>query len=150
MITLQVKRPVRLPVKKSILINAAQATLETANSSSKFDMSIIIGDDALLKKLNYQYRGENTTTDVLSFPSGDVDPDTSEIYLGDVFISLPRAELQATAEGHPLVDELQLLVVHGVLHLLDYDHLKPADKKKMQVIQDIVLKLLGLNLTNTL
>jgi probable rRNA maturation factor len=87
---------------------------------------------------------------VLSFPSGEIDPDTSAIYLGDIVISLPRAEYQSTKEGHPLVDELQLLVVHGSLHLLGYDHAELADKKMMQVAQDKILVQLGLNLSNTL
>ena len=87
-------------------------------------------------------------TDVLSFPSGEVDPDTSSLYLGDVVISLPRAQEQASAEGHPLADELQLLVVHGILHLLGYDHEESKDKKRMRDMQDKILKQLGLDLTS--
>ena len=79
------------------------------------DVSIVIGNDDLLHRLNLKYRQMDAPTDVLSFPSGEVDPDTSSLYLGDVVISLPRAQEQASAEGHPLVEELQLLVVHGTL-----------------------------------
>jgi probable rRNA maturation factor len=150
MITVQVKRNVRCPVDKSILQQAAQLTLELTNTVDKSDLSIVIGNDTLLQKLNAKYRHIDTPTDVLSFPSGEVDPDTSAIYLGDIIISLPRAEYQASKEGHPLVDELQLLVVHGVLHLLGHDHGERADKKMMQVAQDNILHQLGLNLSNTL
>jgi probable rRNA maturation factor len=150
MITIQVKRNVRCPVDKSILQQAAQLTLELTNSADKSDLSIVIGNDTLLQKLNAKYRHIDAPTDVLSFPSGEVDPDTSAIYLGDIIISLPRAEYQASKEGHPLVDELQLLVVHGVLHLLGHDHGESADKKVMQVAQDNILHQLGLNLSNTL
>lgn len=143
MINLQVKRKIKLPVQKSILLQAAQITLDLENITSESSLSVVIGDDLLLKKLNLQYRGINTTTDVLSFPSNERDPDTNLQYLGDVVISLPRAELQASIGGHPLVEELQLLVVHGTLHLLGYDHLIGTEKKKMQAAQERVLNQLG-------
>jgi len=150
MVTVQVKRNVKCPVDKSILQRAAQLTLELTNPADKSDLSIVIGNDAFLQKLNDKYRHIDAPTDVLSFPSGEVDPDTSAKYLGDIVISLPFADHQASKEGHPLVDELQLLVVHGVLHLLGHDHGEVADKKVMQVAQDNVLHQLGLNFSNTL
>jgi probable rRNA maturation factor len=150
MVTIQVKRPVRLPIDKLILLAAAQATLEFVRPGQQPDVSLVVGNDALLQSLNRQYRGVDTSTDVLSFPSGEIDPDTARVYLGDVIISLTRAQDQAISAGHSLADELQLLVVHGVLHLLGYDHEKPADKKQMQAAQDKILKSLGLGLTITL
>jgi probable rRNA maturation factor len=146
MINLQVKRKIKLPVQKSILLHAAQLTLDLENITSASSLSVVIGDDLLLKKLNLQYRGINTTTDVLSFPASEHDPDTNLLYLGDVVISLPRAELQASIGRHPLVEELQLLVVHGTLHLIGYDHLTGTDKKKMQAAQERVLNQLDVNL----
>jgi probable rRNA maturation factor len=150
MVTIQVKRTVKLSVEKSILLRAAQLTLAYTKTDDKSDLSIVMGNDALLHRLNLKYRGVDEPTDVLSFPSGDVDPETSAIYLGDVVISLPRAQDQASTEGHPLADELQLLVVHGILHLQGYDHVESADKHKMQVAQDSILSQLGLKLINTL
>jgi probable rRNA maturation factor len=147
MINLQIKPRVKLPVDKTILLHAAQLTLDLENVTQESALSVVIGDDMLLKKLNYKYRSIDTTTDVLSFPSGELDPDSNMVYLGDVVISLPRAEYQASVGGHPLVDELQLLVVHGTLHLLGYDHLEQADKKKMQEAQDIVLTQLAVKLS---
>jgi len=150
MINLQIKPKVKLPVDKTILLHAAQLTLDLENVAQESALSVVIGDDMLLKKLNYKYRSIDTTTDVLSFPSGELDPDTNMTYLGDVVISLPRAEYQASAGSHPLLDELQLLVVHGTLHLLGYDHLEQADKKKMQAAQDKVLTQLAVKLGITL
>lgn len=147
MITVQVKRNVRLSVDKSILVEAAQLTLEMTKSGKQSGMGIVIGNDRLLHKLNRKYRMVDSPTDVLSFTSGEVDPDTSDIYLGDVVISLPRAEEQASAEGHALADELQLLVVHGTLHLLGYDHEALEDKKSMQIAQDNALHSLGVKVT---
>ena len=135
---------------KSILQRAAQAVLDVSNVSDRSDLGIVIGNDALLHKLNRKYRHVDSPTDVLSFPTGEVDPDTSDLYLGDIIISLPRAQAQASQEGHPLLDELQLLVVHGTLHLLGYDHALVKDKKVMQIAQDNILSQLGLNLSNTL
>jgi probable rRNA maturation factor len=150
MVTIHVKRNVKLPVDKSVLLRAAQLVLEITKVDDKSDLGIVISNDALLHRLNLKYRQVDSPTDVLSFPSGEVDPDTSNLYLGDIVISLPRAQDQASTEGHPLADELQLLVVHGTLHLLGYDHAKNKDKKMMQVTQDDILSQLGLNLSNTL
>ncbi|OGN88583.1 MAG: rRNA maturation RNase YbeY [Chloroflexi bacterium RBG_13_48_10] len=146
MIYLQVKRKVKLPVDKSNILYAAQLTLNLENVERESSMCVVIGDDTLLRKLNHKYRNIDSATDVLSFPSSEHDPDTNSIYLGDVIISLARAEHQATAGGHPLEDELQLLVIHGTLHLLGYDHLGRVDKGKMQAAQDRILNQLGVNL----
>jgi probable rRNA maturation factor len=150
MVTIQVKRNVKLPVNKSILLNAARTTLKLAGTSGGPDVGIVVGNDALLHQLNVKYRQVDGPTDVLSFPAGEVDPDTSDVYLGDVVISLPRAEDQAAAGGHPVSEELQLLVVHGVLHLLGYDHEGFNDKQKMQAAQDRILQQLGLQVNGTL
>ncbi|HSB67093.1 MAG TPA: rRNA maturation RNase YbeY [Anaerolineales bacterium] len=146
MITVQVKTSKKRPVSKSILIKAAQVTLDLTDHPSNTDVSIVVGNDKLLHELNLQYRGVDASTDVLSFVSGEIDPDSSDLYLGDVIISLPQAQQQAASEKHPLEDEMQLLVVHGVLHLLGYDHIKTSDKKQMQAIQDTVIKALALDI----
>jgi probable rRNA maturation factor len=109
-------------------------------------LSIVIGDDAQLQELNRQFLGLDAPTDVLSFPADEVDPDSGERYLGDVIISLPRAAAQAEAAGHSVQDELQLLVVHGVLHLLGFDHADPDEKERMWGIQAQVLHQLGLTI----
>jgi len=150
MVTLHVKRTIRLPVDQSILLRAAQLTLDLDITANVSDLSIVVGNDLLLRELNLKYRNVDSTTDVLSFPSGEIDPDTQAYYLGDIIISLPRAQEHASSEGHPLVDELQLLVVHGTLHLLGYDHVESTDKVKMQAAQDNILKQLGLKLINKL
>jgi probable rRNA maturation factor len=150
MVTLQIKRSVRLPVDKNVLLTAAQITLDTCKPGQQVDVSLVLGNDALLKKLNRQFLKVDAATDVLSFPAGEMDPDTAREYLGDVVVSLPRAQDQAAAGGHSLSDELQLLVVHGVLHLLGYDHIQPADKIQMQAAQDKILKSLGIHMSLTL
>lgn len=137
-------------MSKSSLQRAAQMTLDSIDPDNKADLSIVLGDDSLLHKLNKKYLNVNAPTDVLSFPSGEIDPDTQSYYLGDIVISLPRANEQASTAGYALADELQLLVVHGTLHLLGYDHLKIADKKAMQAAQDKILSKLKIDATSTL
>lgn len=107
------------------------------------ELSIVFEEDDLIKNLNQQYRGYNETTDVLSFTSDEIDPQTGHHYIGDIIISYPQAQLQAASAGHPVNDELKLLVVHGILHLLGYDHAEEEDKEIMWNIQKKILNNLG-------
>jgi probable rRNA maturation factor len=86
----------------------------------------VITSDAELRRLNREFRGIDSATDVLSFPAGPL-PDGS--YLGDLAISLPRARSQAREFGHGIAQEIQILMLHGVLHLLGMDH--EADRGNM-------------------
>jgi probable rRNA maturation factor len=127
---------------------AALATLQHEAGDAIPDLSIVVEDDAHLRTLNKEFLDIDAPTDVLSFPSGeeDPDPDTGRVYLGDVIISCPRAEEQASAAGHPLIAELSLLVVHGVLHLLGYDHGEPEEKEQMWAAQAATLRDLGVSI----
>ena len=127
----------------AIIEHAAQQALQQAGADANAETTIVLSDDAHLQALNLQFLGIDAPTDVLSFPGGDTDPDSEALYLGDVIISLGRAQAQATAGGHPVQDELQLLVVHGVLHLLGHDHTEEDEKAKMWAIQADILDSLG-------
>jgi len=81
---------------------------------------------------------------VLSFPASETDPETGARYIGDIIISVPYAARSAEKAGHPVESELQLLVVHGVLHLLGHDHAEPKEKARMWKAQAEILELLGL------
>jgi len=122
---------------------AAQAALK--HQSAEGDLTIVLTDDAQLKKLNRNYLGIDAATDVLSFPASEADPEKGTRYLGDILISVPRADRQARSAGHSLESEVQLLVIHGVLHLLGYDHADAKEKVKMWKVQAEVLKGLGLS-----
>src|SRR5574338_1163382 len=123
-----------------LLEHAARATLEHESQSLESELSIILTNDARLHELNLNYLGVNAPTDVLSFPASETDPETGARYIGDILISVPRAQAQADAAGHPLEAEVQLLVVHGVLHLLGYDHAQPEEKARMWKAQAEVLE----------
>lgn len=109
-------------------------------------LTLLLTDEATIQELNRQFRGEDRSTDVLSFPPGDPMPGSEHLldYLGDIAIAVPVADGQAAAKGHDTKAELQLLAVHGVLHLLGYDHLDPEQKKSMWQTQAAILQELGL------
>lgn len=130
----------------SFLERAGLAALQKAKAEPA-DLTIVISDDAQLHELNRQFLGVDAPTDVLSFSSEGTDPDSGERYIGDILISYPRAVAQAASAGHAVQDELQLLVVHGVLHLLGFDHAVPAEKIRMWEIQAEVLASLGSRLS---
>jgi probable rRNA maturation factor len=132
------------PFAEDLLRQAAQAALEHEGRSLESELSIILTNDARLHELNLNYLGVNAPTDVLSFPASETDPETGARYVGDILISVPRAQAQAEAAGHSLEAEVQLLVVHGVLHLLGYDHAEVDEKSRMWKAQAEVLQSLGL------
>jgi len=90
----------------------------------------LITSDAELRRLNRDFRGKDSVTDVLSFPSGPLPNGRGSVTpLGSVAISCPRARVQAREFGHPIEQEIQILMLHGVLHLLGMDH--ETDKGRM-------------------
>lgn len=131
-------------IPDTLFERAAQAALKHQKESPDVDLTIVLADDARLHELNRDYLGVDAPTDVLSFPASETDPDTGVRYIGDIIISVPYAAKGAAKAGHPLESELQLLVVHGVLHLLGHDHAEPKEKAKMWKAQAEILKSLGL------
>ena len=132
------------PFPAHVLERAAHAALEHESESLESDLSIVLTDEARLQDLNREYLGIDAPTDVLSFPASETDPETGARYIGDILISVPRAQAQADAAGHALESEVQLLVVHGVLHLLGHDHAEPQEKTRMWKAQSEILESLGL------
>ena len=131
---------------KALIEEAAKATLQQQGADPHSELSIEIGDDRLLHALNRQHLGEDRPTDVLSFPLEEKNPESGEAYLGDIIISMERAAQQAEARGHSPEAELQLLIVHGMLHLLGYDHADKKEKQAMWAAQEEVLQGLGVEI----
>lgn len=136
--------PLLQKIENKSLKKAAQAALQHQKMEQRASLSIVLTDDAEIQQLNQTYRGIDRPTDVLSFDVHERDPETGSLYLGDLIVSLPYAAKQAQTNGHPLEQEAQLLVVHGVLHLLGHDHATPAEKKTMWAAQAEILASLGL------
>lgn len=132
------------PFPQHLLERAANAALVHESEPLESDLSIVLTDDARLQQLNRDYLGIDAPTDVLSFPASETDPETGSRYVGDILISMPRAQAQAESAGHALESEVQLLVVHGVLHLLGHDHAEAEEKARMWKAQAEILESLGL------
>jgi probable rRNA maturation factor len=127
---------------KTILQKAAKIGLP----ASPVDLSIVVCDDDFIQNLNKEYRDVDRPTDVLSFPSDEIDPGDGTRYLGDIIISLPRATAQAIDAHHPVAEELSMLAIHGVLHLLGYDHHTETEKQIMWQKQAQLLLSLGITM----
>ena len=129
----------------ALLERAARFTLDHESAPADAELTIVLSDDAHLRELNKEYLGIDAPTDVLSFSSSEIDPETNVQYFGDVILSIPRAAEQAYAAGHSMEAEAQLLVVHGILHLLGHDHAEPEEKARMWQAQSEVMVRLGLS-----
>ncbi|HEY60751.1 MAG TPA: rRNA maturation RNase YbeY [Anaerolineae bacterium] len=105
-----------------------------------YDFSIVIEDNELIHRLNKKYLGVDAPTDVIAFPANEVDPESQYIYLGDILISFPIAKKQAGDYKHDIFEELMILIVHGILHLLGHDHQNENEKTKMFSLQHQLLK----------
>jgi len=130
-----------------VLVHAAVSALERVLGRQNVELTIAVAGDHRLRQLNRHFRGVDAVTDVLSFPADEFDPDNQIRYIGDIAISYPQAKRQADRSGHPLIDELQLLVVHGVIHLLGYDHSTDEEKQLMWELQAEILQNIGCNIT---
>ena len=138
-------------VDLTLLKVASLAVLKQQGVEEPSEITIVITDDEALRDLNHRFRGLNQPTDVLSFPDDTKGPFAAGAegfprYLGDIVISLPRATAQAEAVGCSVIEELQLLIVHGTLHLLGYDHADPKGKSQMWDAQAAILKLLSIDI----
>ncbi len=113
-------------------------------------VSLVFTDDAGITALNREYRGIDAATDVLSFAqlegeAGPALPHGAPLLLGDIVVSVPRAESQAVDYGHTREREIGFLLVHGLLHLLGYDHQTAQQAAAMEARQEAVLRELGLH-----
>lgn len=129
------------------LAGVAREVIKLEGYDEKVEVSMVFVDDAYIHGLNKQYRGIDSPTDVLSFAMQEGEPilGGEEVILGDVVISLQAAERQAKEYGHSFLREAAYLTVHGVLHLLGYDHRGDQERKIMRQKEDAILS--SLNIT---
>jgi probable rRNA maturation factor len=142
-ISVQVDEPFAAEIDAMGLARAAEAAL-LAEGDADSEVSLVVTSDEVLAELNRRYRGVEGPTDVLSFAAresapGFVSAPEADKTLGDVLIALPFVRRQAAELGRDLDDELRLLVVHGTLHLLGYDHAEPDEEAEMWARQDEIL-----------
>ena len=140
------QKAVEVPSGLRILIRrACNAVLEYEHFTAPAEISVTFVDNAAIAELNNQYRNKPMPTDVLSFPLGENDENNGCMMLGDIVISMERAQEQATLYGHPLQREVAFLTVHSMLHLLGYDHENGGlEAMRMREKEEAVLLQLGL------
>jgi probable rRNA maturation factor len=123
---------------------AARAALAQARARTG-SLTVVLTDSRRMRRLNARFAGEDRVTDVLSFPTDTHAGARGRPYFGDIVIALPRARRQARQRRVPLLEELALLTVHGTLHLLGFDHRRPAQARRMWKTQASALRRLGLD-----
>jgi len=141
-----------LPFKfdgEGLIQRAALETLEQEDFGAGCEINVTLVNDSEIRALNSTHRGADEITDVLSFPMYEKEELTRGAYpermiLGDIVISAERTVSQAAEYGHGADRELAFLTVHGVLHLLGYDHETPGDEKTMEEKQEKILYVLNL------
>lgn len=122
------------------LYNVLDATLKHENVDNAI-FSVVFVDDDEIHNINKEYRKIDRITDVISFAFEDYeDIEYNDIrMLGDIYICIPQMKRQAIDYGHSEKRELSFLAVHGLLHLLGYDHMEPEDEKEMFSLQELIL-----------
>jgi len=144
-IEVQIDEPYREALSEAWLRGLVEAVLR-AEGCLRGQLTLVITGDEEIRSLNRDFLGNDAPTDVLSFPAteGTAEPfivpeEEAANYLGDVIISYPTAALQAAEQGHAIEEELALLVVHGCLHLLGYDHADEESEQRMWARQEAIL-----------
>jgi probable rRNA maturation factor len=151
-INISVKQNLNLCLNESRLQGIVLKTLEAEGIVSSAEIGLVITDSKTIQKLNRTYRGDDKSTDVLAFhmitgmnqkpEQSFVDPPDGVRHLGEVMISYTQAVKQAQEQGHNVAQELALLIVHGVLHLLGYDHELPQENQLMRAKENEILGIL--------
>ncbi len=140
------------PALEASLRGIADEAAQRLGISSSSELSLLLVDNEYIKELNFMYRGKDEATDVLSFAMnelGEEEPELEELddinMLGDIVISVEQAWHQSQEYGHSLERELGYLLVHGLLHLLGYDHESEREQKLMREWEEKIMSAVGLS-----
>lgn len=129
------------------LEEVVRSVLDEERFKAEAEVSLVLVGEKRIRNLNRQYRGIGRVTDVLSFEGENDDdfisPKDGVSYLGEIFICVKKAERQAREHGHPLGREMDILMVHGMFHLMGYDHIKDEDYEVMHRKEDKALRRLS-------
>lgn len=159
-VDISILEPVDTQLSRAWLRKIVTYTLGGVNYEESYRIGLVLADDDTVRDLNREYRGLDESTDVLSFshihqghwegenepPDNDVpfiQPAEEVTHLGEVIISIPRATIQAKDNSRTLKEELTTLTIHGVLHLLGFDHVQPSDQASMQAKEREIVSLIS-------
>lgn len=140
------------------LNKVAEKTLQVIKIKKSVEISLVITGEKRIKSLNKKFRGADKITDVLSFGNEEaedkrkgnkfkkaikfINPLSEILYLGEIFICYPQAEKQARQKNHSVKKELNILLIHGILHLAGYNHKEEYEKSEMKIIEKKILAVL--------
>ena len=150
------------PDAEALMQKVAAACARTEGVALPLEVHILLTGNAAIREINREYRQIDRATDVLSFPAisyaagktagqsekrifREKDVDTGRCFLGDVIISIPRAQEQAQEYGHSLTRELGYLTAHAMFHLMGYDHMEEDEKRRMRAMEEKALASVGIN-----
>jgi len=132
------------------LEGVARQVLEAQEAGAEAEVGLLIATQERVKELNRDYLGEDAPTDVLAFSAREegadlpfIHPPDGLIHLGEVIIAYPQAVIQADEHRHPVKKELAILIIHGLLHLLGYDHDQPDSERRMRAREAELLGYIG-------
>lgn len=129
---------------KKIIKRLAKMVNRIEQVKGRHVLSVIFVDEDEMHRINKQYRGIDRSTDVISFALADGINEGLPYELGDIFVNIERVKSQAESYGHSELREFAFLILHGMLHLLGYDHLTEADERQMFARQDEILNRLAI------
>ena len=146
---------------EALVKKVIEACLDYEGCPYEAEVSVLLTGDDEIRKINQEYRGIDSATDVLSFPNNEYEvpgdfsgfeehtaesfhPETGELLLGDIVISVDRARLQAEEYGHTIEREIAFLTAHSMFHLFGYDHMEEDERITMEDKQKNVLEKLGI------
>ena len=132
---------------RAVATAALRAGIGDLAAPEGIELSVVLADDAAVRALNRDYRGRDAPTNVLAFPQADTHGDLSPegpVLLGDVVLALETVRREAAAQGKSAVDHASHLVVHGILHLLGFDHHADSEAADMERCETAILAGLGI------
>ena len=127
-----------------------ETSLDYVKCPYETEVSLLLTTDEEIKEINRMQRQIDRATDVLSFPMADYEdaglfhPDTGELMLGDIVISVDKVFEQAEEYGHSLLREYAFLIAHSMLHLFGYDHMEEVERKEMEMHQKKIMELVNI------
>jgi len=127
----------------NIISDVVNGTLNYMKFKKQAEVSVSVVDEDEIRELNKEFRDIDKVTDVLSFPIGDINPETKEVVLGDIVLCAQKIIDQANEYGHTRKRELAFLTCHSMLHLLGYDHMEDAERLEMEALQKDILNFIG-------
>lgn len=147
---------------EELLNRVMVACLDYEDCPYETEISVVLTDNQEIHEINKEFRGVDAPTDVLSFPSIEFDepadfstledtqpecfhPETGELIMGDIVISVERARSQAEEYGHSMLREIAFLMAHSMFHLMGYDHMTDEERNVMEAKQDALMEELGIS-----